>query len=603
MAASPTGPVAPAPGPTPVAPAPVATAAEPVSTPVGEPVAATVATLAPVEPEASAPDAVDNPTPDAVDNPTPDADEPVASLDSDIAPVIRTTPPAVIVPALGDVTSGPETLTPAEDTDSVPAIREATPVTPQNEPALPSVQAPVPIPASAAPYEFESQPASASTRSARRGKHRASKLLVTLVVLGGLVAAAVVFGEPYLFPSDWNAATEPYAEAVEESRGVEFVEPLTISGEPSVDFTDRMRREVAGDVADQLPSWRALGLAVGDLDDQTLAERLAGWQDALYAASDGQVYHDQGAAGPDLDAQLTRAMAAASLDQEFRWSSDQPQRSLDAAAATSAEVLAQSRRIQIASTYDAELATVAPASVDELPAIVGYRMLAPRVFAEFVAPESSEPNPLDGLDTAGPGRFGSDTPTPAVEPNLIQGDVLTTSPVAMDRSFWFLVFGSFLDAPTAFAASEAVVENSITGAVRGETPCVYATFSGTAVQSTDTLRSALQAWSNDAPAEFASSFSVLPDGSLQLSSCDPGAAFASPVRPGVVRELVAWRAAELATYDAVTAAGGSDADVDGVWGLIGASDVPLSVAALPASTSPAEIAAAARTQVATVYTP
>ena len=119
----------------------------------------------------------------------------------------------------------------------------------------------------------------------------------------------------------------------------------------------------------------------------------------------------------------------------------------------------------------------------------------------------------------------------------------------------------------------------------------------------DTLRSALQAWSAAAPAEFASSFGVLPDGSLQLTSCDPGAAFQAPIRPGVARDVVAWRAAELATRDAVIAAGGTDEDVAGVWGLIGASDVPRTVASLPAGTSPAEIAATARDQVAAVYTP
>jgi hypothetical protein len=584
------------------APAPptVVAASEPVAASASEPAVASGSTLVAAPEPAPAPLAEPTPTPERQE--VVSAPVPAEEVES----VVRTTPPAVIVPAIGDVTSGPDSLTSAAHvSDAVPEIREATPVTPIIEPALPSVPVPVPTAVPTA-FEFESVPAPATTtRSStrRRGGRRGLKLLFTLVVLAGLVAAGVVFGQPYLFPSDWNSATAPYAEAVESARGVEFVEPLAITAEPTADFADRLRAEVAGDVSDQLPAWRALGLAVGDVDDDALAQLLAEWQDAVYSSTDGQVYQDQGAAGPELDAQLTQAMVAAALDQEYRWSVDQPGRTLDAAATTSAEVLAQSRRVQTSSTYDARLDPAAPASVDSLPAVVGYRMLAPRVFAEFRGAETPEPNPLAGLGPEGPGPLGVDTPAPAVEPALVDGDVITASPIAMDRSFWFMVFGSFLDGPTAYSASRAVVENSMTGAVRGTTACVYATFSGTAVESTETLRSALQAWSAAAPAEFASSFGVLPDGSLQLTSCDPGPAFQAPIRPGVARDVVAWRAAELATHDAVVAAGGSDEDVAGVWGLIGASDVPRAVAALPAGTSPADIAATAREQVAAVYTP
>ena len=71
------------------------------------------------------------------------------------------------------------------------------------------------------------------------------KLFVTLVVLGGLVAAGVVFGQPYLFPSDWDDATAPYAETVESVRGAEFVEPLTVAPEPSTEFASRLSAQVA----------------------------------------------------------------------------------------------------------------------------------------------------------------------------------------------------------------------------------------------------------------------------------------------------------------------------------------------------------------------
>jgi len=434
-----------------------------------------------------------------------------------------------------------------------------------------------------------------------RTKRGGMKLVVTLVVLGGLVAAGVVFGQPYLFPGDWDEATAPYAEAVEEVRGFEFVEPLAITAEPTAQFAGRLQTQLAPTSPEELAEWRALGLANGVVDDATLSQQLTGWQDSVYSTDDGQVYQDIGVAGAELEAELVRTMAAASLDQEFGWSADQTERTLDAAAATSGEVISQAREVQADSEFSGEVDAVPTDQVGALPPLIGYRLLAPYVFADFTTEQTD--NPLLGLGRLGPGPLGDDVPVVAGAPSMLDGDVVVDSPVAKDRSFWFLVFDGFLDGPTAFVASESIVENSLTHAVRGTTACVYATFSGGGVEQTDTLRSALVDWTAAAPAEFASAFTPLPDGSLQLSSCDPGVGFAGPVRSGVAAELLAWRAVELATHEAVTAAGGDDTVFANVWGLIGASNAPLEVSALPAGTSPSDIAGAARDAVAVLYGP
>lgn len=515
---------------------------------------------------------------------------------------VRTTPPAVIVPALGDVTSGPTQIAPHAPADPLPEIREATSAE-QRGPYLPSAPASAPTPATTVPLTFDVKPAttSATQKHRRKGKRRGLKLLATLVVLGGLVAAGVVFGKASLFPGDWDDATAPYADAVESGRGVDFAEPLSIIAEPTADFSARFLSEVAGTRSDDLPTWRALGLASGTVDDATLVEQVIGWQDALYSTVDGQVYHDSGVAGARLDAQLTQAMAASSLDQEYRWSPEQPERTLDGAATTSAEVLRQTRAIQAASVFDGAIGPAPAARLGVLPPLIGYRMLAPQVFAEFASTADDTPNPLSGIDAGGPGPIGLEVPVVAEGPTMIDGDVITASPVAKDRSFWFLVFGAFLDGRTAFSASESVVESALTRTTRGTAECAYATFSGGDVAKTAALRSALTSWAAAAPADFASAFIVLDDGTLQLSSCDPGAGFASGARADVVGELVAWRAVEWATYDAVVSAGGGDVEFANAWGLIGASDLPLEVAALSASASPDAIATAARDGVAAMY--
>ncbi len=527
---------------------------------------------------------------------------PAPSVGRDDNVTVRTAPPAVIVPVLGDVTSGPELIAPAPATTVLPEIQEATPVG-AISPLLPSIPAPATRAVAAAPFEFDraSVVAPLITQPQHRKKRGGLKLVVTLVVLGGLVGAGVVFGQPYLFPGDFDDATAPYAEAVEAVRGVDFVEPMVITAEPTAQFTGRLQTQLASTSPEELAEWRALGLANGVVDDDTLAEQLAGWQDSLYSTDDGLVYHDIGVAGAELDAELVQTMAAVSLDQEFGWSADQTGRTLDAAAATSAEVISQAREVQAGSEFTGEVDSVPTDQVGALPPVIGYRLLAPHVFADFTTNQT--PNPLLGLGPLGPGPLGHAVPVVAGAPSMLDGDVVVDSPAARDRSFWFLVFGGFLDGPTAFAASEAIVENSLTHAVRGTTACVYSTFSGGGVEQTDILRSALVAWTEAAPAEFTSAFTPLPDGSLQLSSCDPGVGFTGSVRSGVAAELMAWRAVELATYEAVTVGGGDDSVFANVWGLIGASNAPLEVSALSAGTSPSDIARAARDAVATLYGP
>ncbi len=519
----------------------------------------------------------------------------------DEPPAVRTAPPAPIVPVLGDVTSGPELLAPAPDVEALPDIREATPVALPSGPLLPTVPTQAPRPAAISHFEFDAASvAPPPTKQPRRRKKRSGvKLFATLVVLGGLVAAGVVFGQPYLFPSDWDDTTAPYAETVEVVRGVDFVEPLTISPEPSAEFAARLTAQLVALSPEEPSEWRALGLATGVVDDATLARQLTGWRDAVYSSADGQVYHDVGAAGTSLDAQLTQAMVAASLDQELAWSAEQPRRTLDAAAATSGEVLRQAREVQADSMFGQPDDPAPTALLEGLPAVVAYRLLAPQVFAEF--PVDGRANPLAGLAMSGPAPLGDVPARLATAPVPVDGDTIVASPVAQDRSFWFLVFGGLLDAPTAYLASEAIVENSVTHAVRGSTECVYATFSGGGVDETTALRSALNTWAQVAPVEFASAVTVLPDGALQLSSCDPGPAFSAPLRTSAVAELISYRALELATSTAVAERGGSDPEFDFAWNLIAPSSMPADVAALPAGTPPDAIATAASDAVAAFY--
>ena len=388
-----------------------------------------------------------------------------------------------------------------------------------------------------------------------------------------LIAGAVVFGRPYLFPDDWEANAEPYATAVEDVTGAEIAEPLVVTAEPTAAYQRRATAQLAGEWRSQMPVWRALGLASGDVTEAGLDELLAGWSPALYSTDDGQIYHDAAITGPALEALITRSMASAQLDQQFGWAIGQPGRTLDDAALTSAHVLSQATAIQAATAFNTAIEPAPAAPLDFLPAVISYRALAPVMYAPLLAPAGpGAANPLADPAT-GSGPIAPESPTVADAPVVQDGDVIVSPPAAQDRSFWYLVLASHLDSPTAFAASEAVVESALTVVDRAGTTCAYGTFSGGDIAHTATLRAALESWVATVPAEFSGQFSIALDGSLQFVSCDPGGEFVGVNRIGTARELIGWRSAEIATIAGVVAAGGGETDIAGALARLADSGV------------------------------
>ncbi len=439
---------------------------------------------------------------------------------------------------------------------------------------------------------------------AKRRRRTGLRLVLVLVLLVAIVAGAIVFGRPYLFPDEWAANAKPYAVAVQDVTGAEFAEPLMVTAEPAADHQSRATSQLAGDWQSQVPVWRALGLASGEVTEAGLDELLAGWAPALYSTDDGQIYHDESVTGASLEALITRSMASAQLDQQFGWAIGQSARTLDDAALTSAGVLAQATTVQRATPFDTPIETAPTAPLAYLPAVISYQVLAPAMYAPLLAPvDPAGTNPLAELSTAGPGPLSPDAPVLAAAPEMRDGDVIVASPVAMDRSFWYLTFASYLDAPTAFAASEAVVENALTVAQRSGTTCAYATFSGGDLIQTAALRSALESWVATVPAEFTSAFSVADDGDLQLESCDPGGQFVGANRIGTARELIGWRSAEIATINGVVAAGGGEAEIAAALIRLAQSDVGAQVAASPVGDTPTQAAEATSAAVAVIVSP
>ena len=226
------------------------------------------------------------------------------------------------------------------------------------------------------------------------------------------------------------------------------------------------------------------------------------------------------------------------------------------------------------------------------------------MYAPLLPPVAADrPNPLADLSASPVGGWVDAALEPATPATLVAGDVAVGSPASMDRSFWYLVFAGFVDAPTAYAASESIVESSLTVADRAGTTCAYATFSGGDMIQTPTLRAAMESWVATLPVTMAGAFSVGADGGLQMVSCDPGAQAPPPTRLGVATELVGWRSAELATISGVLAAGGGDAEISAALDRLAVSDVGAGLARTAVDQSPAAAAEAAKTAVEPIVTP
>ena len=380
-------------------------------------------------------------------------------------------------------------------------------------------------------------------------------LFFTLLVLVGLIAGAIIFGRPYLFPDEWDAASQPYAEAIETARDAEIVEPVVVQRRAADVFATSMTEHVVGPWMDDLPTWRSLGLLSGSVDEPILRQLVENWTTAFYSAETGEVIANDLASPRVLDADIAEAMAAAALDQETAWSSSIDDALLDSPALTRASVTASSRTAAAATSFGAADNSVRDIGVSTfLPPVLEYRVNAPLAFAEFSTGDPTQVSAdFEAMRVASQLRLSD-------QPELISGDTLIASQQLTDRTYWYLVFASYVDPATAYAASNDLVQVSLATANNAGTQCTYATFSGTDVTGTARVSEVLQQWAASAPAELEAAVTTLPNGTMQLRTCDPGAAFTSDARFGVGREIARFRSVELAAVAAIPTVDGVVAD-------------------------------------------
>ena len=415
-------------------------------------------------------------------------------------------------------------------------------------------------------------------------------------MLGGLIAAAFVYGRPYLFPDDWDETTKPYAEAVEAVRGEPIVEPFAVVDDEVAVYNAGFDADYFGDWETDVALWRAFGLADGQASAAGLSAQLTERPDVYYSLSDRQVHR---LATPDqasTDPATAATVAAAVLDQEYRWTLLLGDSTIERDALVRALVATESDRIQAASDIGGPLPPVATADVG-LPVVLDHHLVAPSLYAAIIGqPAVADESRLAELETFAaelPGSVDLPLGTPAV---LGEGEAPAGTALPMDRSFWYLVFASRMEAVTAHDFSQVLQSASLTAVRTSDlTTCWSAVFDVPSPDWGFALASSLSGWADASPAATAASVTAVSETAVQLRVCDPGVASAT-TNPEAARSLLGYRAAELAVIAGIVEQGGGPVEIDAGLALLAQSTVGDELAALPATTEISALAADARTR-------
>lgn len=588
-----------------VPPANVSSPAAPTPAPVTNPVPAAEPSSRSVPDHATArPARLDEADFDLAAEPPARSAPPVPAPERGVLQIVEATP----IPQLTDAQQAAVALSntgemPVTDVAaSVPAIAPS-----PTMPVQPSgFSLPIKAPVAPAGFGFDPlavdisrQPSSKPRRQKKSGSGFGA--LLVLIILGGLVAAGIVFGRPYLFPEEWDESSKTFADDIEAVRGIEFVEPLIVTAEPAATYRTRVGDQLLGSWEAHMPMWRSLGLAAGGTERGVLDSLIVDRSPAIYSTIDGQVYHDAALSIVDLDPQVTLAMAVAALDQDFLFTQSRAARSMLDAAVTDAQVMLQATDIQQRSSSPATLRVPDDSPLAFLPPVLDYQLVAPTVFTDLLpAITDVGANPLDGVGRGGAGPLASITLTLAPAAPLAQGETLVGDYRTMDRSFWYLAFATHLDPANARLLSRELSAASIGELDIAGRTCFSSTFQTSTVEGITILGNDLSAWVGAAAPELEASATFVDPITVEFRTCDPGDVFTSNARFGVARDLIAWQATELATISAVIDGGGDQTQVDLALGRLAASNAFDQVLALEVTASSTEVAAAARSAVASV---
>lgn len=413
-----------------------------------------------------------------------------------------------------------------------------------------------------------------ASRQQRQGKVFGRSMLA-VILIAGMVAGALKFGRPLLFPTEWDEELIPIVSEIETEQGVEFAEPVAFVRTDQAELAQRALESTSGtDWVDQVPQWRALGLATGEPTIESVGSAIVGSASVWYDSSTNTIYALGGErpAGADVE-------EADGTDEETEATTPADGTTDPAAEAEAAElkVLLQTifeRQIRGGQFHEASAASEgfagpsSPASLAERSVdgfLFGNRTAPPVPQSGLPAPIAHELLALDGLgqpivegsdidpDTLTPGTEYPATITEALDVTtnenssalLRSGDVPLVGPVAIGADEWSLVWGMRLPTETVDRLIGVVTADSYRATERQGVVCVSGAFKTSTPSTADEVEAAMQLWAAAAPAGSGATVARVSPSSVQLDACDPGPDANIVSNPSAPADLVARQVARV----------------------------------------------------------
>ncbi len=412
-------------------------------------------------------------------------------------------------------------------------------------PSLPTTTTATP---SAVP--FEPAVAAESTvfdvRAYRTAQQRAAKrntqgrligrMMLAILVLGGVIGAALLFGRSYLFPTEWDPALTPIVDDIQAARGSDFVEPIDLVVQPETEYAATFAALfVRGGWEEQLPAWRAIGIASGDPTTESVAASLAVARPAVFDPASESIVQLADADADDVEAALRVA-----LEQGFDFQHRNASTTADSEApdggsdvegflGVSEHQALVDRSLNIALGNGAGLptpegATLPPAA--DVPLPVAYELAAMARIGPAVAEASADA----GVILAPGGDFPASVysvfmpagPMASLDAVLSEGEVLSTPAVALSSDDWRLVVGARVSPDVADAVVAALSTNSYGIFDRAGTACFAAVFQFGDAATAQGGIDGISAWVAALPAASQAVVTPIDFTTLQVVGCDPG---------------------------------------------------------------------------------
>ena len=392
-----------------------------------------------------------------------------------------------------------------------------------------------------------------ASRQQRQGKMFGRTLLVVLVI-GGAIAASLVFGRAYLFPTKWNPELTPIVDEIQLAAGAEFEHTVLLVVQPADEYAVTVARLTLGETwTTRVAEWRALGLASGDPTSATVGAALVPRSPVVFDPAADTIYRSA-----DADLEGIKPDMRTVLESVFaRQQSDQAVGDVIVAAGTSGftgvsspQVLAEHavNRFVAGSSRSGTSSTPEAVAVTDLPIPIAYQLAATDLLGEAVLLEAgADPAAVVAGDyPEGVYAALNDNPQNTTGVVLGPGETSIADPVSLGVDDWSLVWGARLPSITVNRLVAVLTADSYRPIDRAGTTCAVGVFQSANEADGAFLLGAMQTWAATAPSAAQVTVTALGTSRVQLVTCDPGAESATVPDPSTVDGLIQRQLARLA---------------------------------------------------------